>query len=208
MADKGMREYLPARILSVIFHPLLLPTYMMVILLSTKAYFALVIPTKARLLILAVVFVSTFLLPVIIFFLMLKKQIIRSFSMESKEERIYPLLVTGVFFYLTYHLLRQVEVSQVYYLFLLGSTMLVIGCMLISFYWKISLHMTGMGGVCGTLAGLAINFGLPYVVPLVVSIVIAGLTGYARLRLDAHRPAQIYTGFLMGAVVMFLLFSL
>jgi membrane-associated phospholipid phosphatase len=208
MTEKSMREKLPARILSVIFHPLLLPTYMMVLLLSTKAYFALIIPIKAKLLILAVVFVSTFLLPGFIFFFMLRKKIIRSFSMESKEERIYPLLVTGVFFYLTYHLLRQVQVSQVYYLFLLGATMLVIGCMLISFYWKISLHLTGIGGVCGTLAGLAINFGLPYVMPLVASIVIAGLTGYARLRLDAHRPAQIYTGFILGAVVMFLLFSL
>jgi membrane-associated phospholipid phosphatase len=33
---------------------------------------------------------------------------------------------------------------------------------------------------------------------LMVLFVVAGLVGYARLRLNAHNPLQVYAGFLVG----------
>jgi membrane-associated phospholipid phosphatase len=37
------------------------------------------------------------------------------------------------------------------------------------------------------------------------SILIAGFVGFARLKLNAHSPSQVYTGFLLGFLVEFLL---
>jgi membrane-associated phospholipid phosphatase len=39
-------------------------------------------------------------------------------------------------------------------------------------------------------------------------LVVSGIVGYARLRLNAHSPAQVYAGFLLGAVLVTLLFVL
>jgi membrane-associated phospholipid phosphatase len=45
----------------------------------------------------------------------------------------------------------------------------------------------------------------PVVIPC---LLIAGLLGYARLKLEAHTPAQVYSGFAIGLISMFLLFVL
>ena len=41
--------------------------------------------------------------------------------------------------------------------------------------------------------------GLDYILALVM--LMAGIVGYARLKLNAHTPAQVYSGFLLGVVV-------
>jgi membrane-associated phospholipid phosphatase len=38
-----------------------------------------------------------------------------------------------------------------------------------------------------------------------VFIFIAGLLGYARIRMNAHRPSQVYAGFLIGFVTQLIL---
>jgi hypothetical protein len=40
------------------------------------------------------------------------------------------------------------------------------------------------------------------------TILLAGVIGYARLKSDSHEPAEIYSGFAMGVVVMTLLMIL
>jgi membrane-associated phospholipid phosphatase len=37
-------------------------------------------------------------------------------------------------------------------------------------------------------------------------ILVCGLVGYIRLKTNSHKPSEVYAGFLVGAVVMFLLF--
>jgi membrane-associated phospholipid phosphatase len=39
---------------------------------------------------------------------------------------------------------------------------------------------------------------------LVASLLLSGLVGVARLQLNAHTPAQVYSGFLFGFTVVFL----
>jgi membrane-associated phospholipid phosphatase len=69
---------------------------------------------------------------------------------------------------------------------------------IVNLKWKISAHMVGIGGLCGAIATLVIHKPEPPFGLLYVCILIAGLVGYARLRLQAHTPAQVYSGFLLG----------
>jgi membrane-associated phospholipid phosphatase len=89
---------------------------------------------------------------------------------------------------------------------MLGSTFLAILALIISFYRKISLHMIGIGGILGLLLGLSLNLGLDLTWLLVVSIILSGVLGFARIQSTAHKPSDIYSGFLVGAGIMFLLF--
>jgi membrane-associated phospholipid phosphatase len=73
--------------------------------------------------------------------------------------------------------------------------------------WKISAHMIGIGGITGLIAYLIYYLHVNLEIYLIVIVLVSGLTGTARLILNAHHPSEIYSGFLMGfaiiSVVMF-----
>jgi len=195
-----------ARIISYIFHPLFVPFYTFLILLNTNNYFSLMIPLKGKLLLSGIILLTTVLLPFFTSRLLLRMKIIHSFFPEIREERIYLLLNVAIFYYLSYYLLKGTQVSMVFSYFMLGSTFLVICALMITFFHRISLHMIGTGGLTGALLGLSLGHSLDVTGFIISVILLAGLTGSARLKINSQQPSEIYSGFLVGITVMFILF--
>jgi hypothetical protein len=195
-----------ARLFTILFHPLFIPFYMLMILFNINAYFAILIPLKAKYLLTGMVFLTTILFPLLLVFLFYRLKLIKSFYLESKEERIYPLLATAIFYYLTYYILKSFTISFIFSYYMLGSTFLTICALIISFYRKISLHMIGVGGMIGLLMGLSISRNIDLMWFIIPAILLAGILGFARIKSNSHKPSEIYSGFLVGAGVMFLLF--
>ena len=94
-----------AKIITLVFHPLFIPFYMLLVLLNVNLFFAMMIPVKVKLLLGALVFLTTIILPLLVVFLMVRMKLVKSFRMEAREERIYPLLASAIFYYITYELL-------------------------------------------------------------------------------------------------------
>jgi membrane-associated phospholipid phosphatase len=195
-----------ARLLSIIFHPLFIPFYMLVILLNVNVFFAMMIPVKIKLILSGLVFLMTIIFPLLFVFLLYKLKLVKSFYLESREERIYPLLILAIFYYFTYYILKNFPISFIFSYYMLGSTFLTILALIISFYRKISLHMIGIGGMLGLLMGLSMNLGLDMTWFVIAAIILGGFLGFARIQSNSHKPSDIYAGFLVGASVMFLLF--
>ena len=195
-----------ARLLTILFHPLFIPFYSLMILFNLNIFFAILIPLKAKYLLTGLVFLTTILFPLLIVFLLYRLKLITSFYLQSKEERIYPLLTTAVFYYLTYYILKSFTISFIFSYYMLGCTFLTICALIISFYHKISLHMIGIGGIIGLLMGLSINRNINLSWFIIPAILLAGMLGFARAKSNSHKPSEIYSGFLVGAGVMFLLF--
>ena len=103
-------------------------------------------------------------------------------------------------------MLKQLHISDIYYLFLLGATFLIIIALLITFYWKISVHMIGIGGMLGALIGISFRINVDFVILIALTVLCSGIVGFARLKLNTHKPLQIYTGFLSGVIIMLLVF--
>ena len=61
--------------------------------------------------------------------------------------------------------------------------------------------MAGIGAVCGLLIGLAFRLNLDLTFQIIAAIACAGLVGYARLKLNSHKPSEVYLGFLAGVSV-------
>jgi hypothetical protein len=78
----------------------------------------------------------------------------------------------------------------------------------ISYFWKISAHLVGWGGVVGLIVILSYQFGSDMMIFLVVAILFSGITAFARLRLNEHIPLQVYTGFLLGLLTVLIVFSI
>jgi hypothetical protein len=197
-----------SKFVSFIFQPLLMPTLGFIILLQMPVYFAVVIPAQAKWMLMGIVFFTTFFLPAAFIFFMIKRGMIGSLYIDAREERTVPYLITIVFFVLTYYLLRRLQLSNIFSFFMIGAVLLVISVLLINMFWKISSHMAAIGALTGMAIGLSYFLGILFLGLILAATLLSGILGYARLRLNAHTPAQVYGGFLLGAVLVTVLFVL
>jgi membrane-associated phospholipid phosphatase len=195
-----------ARLLSVAFHPLLVPTLGMLLLFQLDSYLQFAVPPQAKRFILIIVFINTALAPALAVLLLKRTGLIKSMLLDERGERLFPLLLSSLLFFLTYYLLRQVTLPSLIYYYLMGATLLVILCLLITFRWKISLHMMGLGGFTGFLIATSSFLKIDISLLIGLTFLVSGLVGASRLGLGSHTPLQVYVGYLSGAGVMLALF--
>ena len=87
---------------------------------------------------------------------------------------------------------------------LLGVVLIVVLSTIISKFWKISLHMLGIGGGTGVFLGLQYLFGSLLNI-VIVFLLLSGLLGASRIKEKAHNHSQVYVGFLIGVFIEFFL---
>lgn len=195
-----------AQVISVVFYPLFIPTYAFAILLTMPAYFAALMPPAAKWMVLGLVFLTTCLLPTLSFIVMIRTGIVSTTYLSKQEDRHIPYLVSIIFFYLAYYMLKRLQISPVYAYFMFGATLLNVMVMFVNFFWKISSHMATVGALAGMMAGLSYFLGTFYFGLIAGSMLASGLVGFARLKLEAHTPAQVYFGFALGFLTIIGLF--
>lgn len=195
-----------AKSVSVAFHPLLMPTYGIMLLLNSSAYFSYSLSFAHKSSIVLIVALNTFLLPSLVTLFLWKRKIVANLTMTTIEERRVPYLITAVFYFITYYVLKGTVLPPVIYILMLGATLSVLATLLVNFRWKISAHMVGIGGLLGAFFSVATKLSQPLLTELSFLILIAGLIGFSRLKLSAHTPAQVYAGFFMGMACELLLF--
>lgn len=202
------KSYPLANLISWIFHPLFIPTYGVFLVFSLSTYFKFSIPPILKIATYSVIFITTFLLPTLTVFGMSKTGLVKSMQLEEREERQLPYIVTAAFYIVCYYLLTQLKLPNTFLLMMLGACFSIILALIINFWWKISIHTIGMGGLCGIVYSLSQNVVSDMVMPFVICILLAGFVATARMFAGKHLPAQIYSGFLMGFLIEYLLMGL
>lgn len=197
-----------AKGIAVLFHPVFIPLYTLILLLRNSVAFSFVIPAKTQLFLILTVAGTTIIFPILMVLLFYRLKVVNSLLLRTREERIYPLIIVAIFYYLTYFLLKNYPICIIFSYYMLGSTFLVICALLISFWMKVSLHMLGIGGLVGAFVGLSMVFSVNTSYQLIPIILISGIVGTARLYEESHTPFEVYTGFLTGSLVMMSLFLL
>lgn len=192
----------PAHIVSLLLHPLLIPTYTYLALTTQLSLVDLQIPLEMRWTLAGLIFMTTFMFPALIMLVMLKLKVITSLEVPIRSERPLPILITAVFFYLTYYLLRHLDVAPLFYYYMLGATALAMVSFVINFAFKISIHLIVIGGSVGAFIGMAFLLQTPLIETIIIAILLSGLVAYARLRLEVHSKGEVNTGFFTGLLFM------
>jgi membrane-associated phospholipid phosphatase len=135
-------------------------------------------------------------------FFMVKLKLVESIEMHSSRDRSIPLIIVALFFYATYHIFRELPVNTIFTMFMLGATVLVLLSLLINYFFKISLHMMALGGLLATFIGFSFLIHQDMRLYIFLIILVTGITGSARLKLNAHTPSQVYAGFILGVISM------
>lgn len=197
-----------SQIISIIFHPLLIPTYTLLIVFSSGIYSF--IPFHTQRVFYILVALTTFIIPISIMPFLLNLKIVSSFMLQERKERIIPLLITNISYFFTLYLFSRLpfHVPKFIYNYVFASALLISVTLIISIKWKISAHTIGIGGLLGSIIIFSVAYyaNLTYLISLIV--IISGLIGYARLFLQEHKPFQIYSGFLLGFFGMIIIIYL
>ncbi len=196
-----------AKFISYLLHPLLMPTYGFVLLFYTKNYISTFTPQNSKLILVLITFAFTFLFPTLNTLILLKMKRIKTLEMESTKERVIPYLSTSVYFFALFYLFHTAHLPKTFNVLILGAAISILLTLFINFKWKISAHSIGIGGIIGAIIGISYRLHIDLQFLLFIVIALSGLVGYARLKLNVHSPAQVYTGFLLGFLVeLFLMF--
>jgi membrane-associated phospholipid phosphatase len=193
-----MTEKTIAKSLSVLFHPIVYTTYGFLLLFFFDSLFVVRINPQAKLYVLGVVFLNTFLLPVALLFIFKKRGIISSVNLENKEERFYPLLIGLLFYATTWYLINRLPLPSLYSYILGISTSLVALAMGVSLFFKISIHSMGAAAFSAALLGISYLYNLQIMLAVSIVFLLSGLIASSRLILKAHKPMQVYVGLVVG----------
>jgi hypothetical protein len=211
-----------AKAISILFHPLLILSYMTVLLLVVNPYWFGVHQISEKIPLLIAVFFSSFLIPIIAVAMMRFLGLVESFELRDKRERIGPYIVTAIFYlWLFINFRNDPNIPPPFAAFVLGSVIGLFLAFFINIFSKISAHTVGMGGLTGMLL-ILLNMGSfdPVFIHLgalgsiittlgtifLAVVVCAGLVGAARLVLRAHDAIDVYGGYLVGLAAQFFAF--
>lgn len=208
-----------AKIISVLFHPLLVLTYMLVLFLLINPYIFGIhnIQEPFGMQLILRVFLSSFFIPMVAVLMLRFTGLVQSLEMPERQERIIPYIVTGIFYlWLFRNLVDNTTIPRLFSSFALGTTISLFLAFFINLFSKISAHAVGMGGIIGMVVLLMGYFPEYNVIQfpgsngevsvlsmtsvLIIALVLAGLVGTSRLSLNAHEPRDLYGGYFVGFI--------
>lgn len=192
------------KIISVILHPVLMPLVGVVIIFNSGTYLS-YLPIDLKRSIYLAIFLSTIIIPVTIIPVLYHYNLIRDLTLSNKKERILPLFLATLLYFVTFYWFKNNAFSPILntYIFSLGIVSFIV--LLITFFWKISIHMVGIGGVLGLIFYLTFQLKVDMIVLIIIAILCIGLVATSRLKLKTHNALQVYAGFFLGLMSIWLL---
>jgi len=189
-----------AKTISLIFHPLFVPLYGLLIVLSAPTMIGyLPWPVKRTLLIL--ILINNVLLPFSFIPYFKIRNVISSWTIDNRKERIIPLITTSFFYSVTFFITFRYHIPVFIKTLILTSAILAICVTVINFWHKISIHSAGAGAIVAIVFVLSLKMHAPLPWALAASIISAGLVLTSRLWLNSHNPGEVWSGFFLGFIL-------
>jgi hypothetical protein len=189
-----------AKVISVIFHPALIPLYGLIIILFAPTLLA-YLPFEVKKIIILIFVTNNVILSLSVIPFLRFRNIINSWEMEDKNERVIPLLIAAVLYFMTTYILFKFEVPVFLKAYSFSTSVLVLLCAVISTSWKISIHSVASGALLATVILLSFKMYTNLAWLIFSVLILSGMILSARLNLKTHNPAQVYIGFITGFLV-------
>lgn len=184
------------KIAAWIFHPLLMP------LLGVVLYFRItpryVIPEVMYSKII-VVFILTFLIPILLFFLLKTMGLVKTIHLDDVKERKIPTVLQSLLILLIIRTVFHPHLYTELYAFFIGILFsLITAFVLVSSKFKVSFHMMGIAGLTMFIIALSIHFKVNALWLIALLLFVNGWVASSRLHTKSHTPIELVFGFFVG----------
>ena len=193
-----------AQTVSGVLHPLCMPLLTLGLLMLTDGYLMHRLGLFAYLFVLLLI---NTVAPAISLWLLKRRGVISDLDIRKRSERPWPFLLVLAYYLMAYVLVVQstaVAVPVFYQQVLLSLVVAIASAWVVTWKAKISMHMLAQGGMLAVYLHVAMmdhTWDLNWVSVLLLS---AGLVGWSRLRLGAHTKAEVYSGFALGLLTVWI----
>lgn len=185
-----------SQIISAVFSPLLVPTY--AVALSLFLTVLALVPAPVKWTVTGVCFAITCLVPLVAIILLHKLGVVKDPGLNDRNERLIPYAVSALSYCACAIYLRSAQAPGWLWLFMAGATLATVICAVVNRWWKISAHLTAMGGLMAIafrildlrLEGPGVNF---FIVAM-AAVIATGLVGTSRIYLGRHTLWQVMAG--------------
>lgn len=194
-----------AKALSILLYPLFIPTYGMILYAYGEHLRDMPADIVYWCVAVAGTFVLTCALPLSAILVMVRRGAVADLNIDNAKERTMPYIYTVMGFCFWCYLLIAILHTPLYINVIAIGATVALGLMtLINSKWKISAHLTGIGGLVGGLMTWCVGVNaIPTWTTVCVWMAVSLLLMYARLWLNAHTPAQVICGWLLGIACTF-----
>jgi hypothetical protein len=193
-----------ARVVSVIFHPLFMPTYFFSLLAWALPTSLEPITQVVQPKFLLFLFIVTALLPLLNVAIFKASGTIRHFAMPERKERLMPFaFISAIYVAVTVLFYRQLEMNlnDNFLKLMLIIDLLVIAATVTTFFFRVSVHCISVWGLIGMIIPLnKITEVKTLFYPTLGIIVLAGVIMSARLAVGAHTSREVMWGSVLGLV--------
>jgi len=186
-----------ASVISYLFHPLVMPTLGLLLLLNSGTYISLLDPAAKRA-ILFVMALGTLIFPLIMMPILYYRNLVSNLQNASREERLIPHLIILILYIITFVYFARLPLSRVIHAYVLSVTIAFFVLLILNIRYKICIHTAALGGLTGLTIALIALFDTPLQGILILTLLVGGITGSARMAMGANSSGEIFTGFLLG----------
>lgn len=194
-----------SKTLSIVCYPLFIPSYGMALYMWAMLHRTHTLPSIYVWLNIIGTFVLTALIPIVLIIILWRQGRVSSLHITNPKERTVPYLYsTACFGFWCYFVSNTTHLPKVWLFIALGATVAILAVTFINRWWKISAHLTSMGGLLGGLISMGLYYNIVPTFLVIAVLTLSLLLMYARLYLDAHTPMQVVCGYLLGILCTFI----
>lgn len=188
-----------AKVVSLLFHPLLMPLYGLLVIFYAPTILA-YLPSAIKKILFLIILINNVFVPLSLMPYFRYRNIITSWAIKDRKERILPLIVTSVLYSVTAYVIYRFKIPGFIKSYILVSAFLVIAVTILNFWWKVSIYSAAAGAVTALISLLSVLMQADLTGLLVIAILITGIVMSARLYLSSHKPAEVWTSLFLGMV--------
>jgi hypothetical protein len=190
---------IPAKIISYLFHPLFVPTYIFIFLIYLVPYeFAGITDWQLKMRLFSIFWITAFF-PAFAVFLLWRLKFSESIFLRTQKERIVPYIITMFFYWWMYYLSRNfTDQPVVLKFFYMGIFIATVFGLILNNYFKISLHAMAVGGAMAAVILFAMYYRMPLGLSMSIATLLTGIVCTSRFLVSDHTNKEIYTGLFVG----------
>lgn len=189
-----------AKLVSVVFHPLFISTYVMAFLVFIHPIaFAGVDHPSPPFRLFNVFYCTAFFPGFTVFLLWQLRLFVGSMQLRTPKERIIPYLAAMIFYWWTWDVQKNLPGSPPLAVkFLLGAFLSVCGAWFCNIYCKVSMHAIAVGSALVFFILFSFHDGYASGSYLAMAFLAAGMVCTARFLVSDHTPFEVYLGLFVG----------
>ncbi len=194
-----------ALFISVLFHPALVNSFTLWLMFGLFPSLSFMVSQKVFWFYFMFIAGTTCLIPMLWVFISSLLSRNASIHLHDKSERNIPLIITASIYLFNFYFFRKLGAPYILNAYLLGASSVVVSLLIVNQFSKISLHAAALGTLLSVviISNLKYGTGTGFFLPILIGI--SGMVLSARLVLNAHDTKQIYFGYFLGSVVMWLI---